>query len=133
MIIKMLIVAPIARSLQGGLSGLFGGSTLNATPWDFPKFAGGTDFAPGGLALVGEKGPELVNLPRGAQVIPNNVAMGGGGPVTIGGTSITVNGNMDDAAMSQVQMILRQHQRAIASIGKTIRGAQHEQATGVGY
>jgi hypothetical protein len=47
-------------------------------------FAGGTDFAPGGLAVVGERGPELVNLPRGSQVIPNNVArgMGGGGAIT---------------------------------------------------
>ena len=34
------------------------------------KFASGTDFAPGGLALVGEEGPELVNLPRGARVMP---------------------------------------------------------------
>jgi hypothetical protein len=31
-------------------------------------FAGGTDFAPGGVALVGEKGPELVQLPRGSKV-----------------------------------------------------------------
>jgi hypothetical protein len=35
-----------------------------------PGFAGGTNSAPGGLALVGEKGPELVNLPRGASVAP---------------------------------------------------------------
>lgn len=33
-------------------------------------FATGTSFAPGGMALVGERGPELVNLPRGSQVIP---------------------------------------------------------------
>lgn len=33
-----------------------------------PGFAMGTSYAPGGLALVGERGPELVNLPRGAQV-----------------------------------------------------------------
>jgi phage-related tail protein len=39
---------------------------------NIPKFADGTNFAPGGLALVGERGPELVNLPRGSQVIPNN-------------------------------------------------------------
>lgn len=38
-----------------GLSGILG-------------FANGTLSAPGGLALVGERGPELVNLPRGAQV-----------------------------------------------------------------
>ena len=30
--------------------------------------AAGTMSAPGGLSLVGERGPELVNLPRGAQV-----------------------------------------------------------------
>jgi len=32
------------------------------------KFALGTDYAPGGLAMVGEEGPEVVNLPRGSQV-----------------------------------------------------------------
>lgn len=37
-----------------------------------PGFAQGTNFAPGGLALVGEQGPELVKLPRGSQVTPNN-------------------------------------------------------------
>jgi hypothetical protein len=35
-------------------------------------FADGTDSAPGGMAVVGERGPEIVNLPRGAQVIPNH-------------------------------------------------------------
>ena len=35
-----------------------------------PAFAMGTDNAPGGLSLVGEQGPELVNLPQGSSVIP---------------------------------------------------------------
>ncbi len=35
-------------------------------------YAKGTDFHPGGWAIVGEEGPELLNLPRGSQVIPNN-------------------------------------------------------------
>jgi len=37
-----------------------------------PFFAEGTGSAPGGTALVGEKGPEIVHLPRGSQVIPNH-------------------------------------------------------------
>ncbi len=50
---------------------------------DVPGYASGTNFAPGGVALVGERGPELVNLPRGSQVIPNHAisaqgAFGGG-------------------------------------------------------
>lgn len=36
-----------------------------------PRFAGGTDSAPGGTALVGEVGPELVTMGRGASVITN--------------------------------------------------------------
>ena len=34
-------------------------------------FARGTAYAPGGMALVGERGPELVDLPRGSQVYTN--------------------------------------------------------------
>lgn len=57
--------------------GLFGGGN-SASPGllhmiGVPGFARGTDSAPGGLALVGEHGPEIVNLKRGAQVVPNNL------------------------------------------------------------
>lgn len=48
-------------------------------------YASGTNFAPGGLALVGERGPELVNLPRGSQVIPHS------GAGRTGGVNISVN------------------------------------------
>ena len=37
-----------------------------------PAFATGVNNFSGGTALVGELGPELVNLPRGSDVIPNN-------------------------------------------------------------
>lgn len=49
-----------------GAGGAFGflGSLLSP----IPAFAGGTNSAPGGMALVGERGPELVNLPQGSQV-----------------------------------------------------------------
>lgn len=43
-------------------------STKQAAPG---KNANGTDFWRGGLTWVGERGPELVNLPRGSQVIPS--------------------------------------------------------------
>lgn len=47
-------------NLWGGGGGLF----------DILGFHTGTNYAPGGTALVGERGPELVNLPKGSQVIP---------------------------------------------------------------
>lgn len=36
--------------------------------WSMPKFASGTDFFNGGNALVGERGPEMVTLPRGSKI-----------------------------------------------------------------
>ena len=59
-------------------------------------FAGGTDYAPGGMALVGEQGPELVNLPRGSQVIPNDVARNMAGS----GISAPVVFNVDNRGAS---------------------------------
>jgi phage-related protein len=35
------------------------------------KYANGTNYHPGGLALVGEQGAELLNLPKGTQVLSN--------------------------------------------------------------
>jgi hypothetical protein len=53
------------------------------------KFAVGTRNAPGGLALVGERGPEMISLPRGSQVLPAaqtaNMMGGVGGKVEIYG------------------------------------------------
>lgn len=59
-------------SLFGGASASRSGGWLTGLISKIPGFATGTNFAPGGLAMVGERGPELVNLPRGAQVIPNH-------------------------------------------------------------
>lgn len=65
--------------LFGWLGGLFGGG---GSQWNAAAsgqitglFANGTDYAPGGLAVVGERGPELVNLPEGARVFSNHKSM----------------------------------------------------------
>jgi len=47
---------------------------LGGKGWNMPKMpklAQGTDFFPGGMAIVGERGPEEVYLPRGSKVVPN--------------------------------------------------------------
>lgn len=91
------------------------------------KNAEGTDNWRGGPTWVGEKGPEIVNLPRGAQVVPNAVASRmGGGPTSIGGPTINI-ARADDAGMARVNRALQEHAQAI----KSIVGAQYAQATGV--
>lgn len=66
------VVAGIALIALGAL--IESATTKNA-------FASGVRGFSGGTALVGERGPELVQLPRGANVVPNNevAAYGGGG------------------------------------------------------
>jgi hypothetical protein len=85
--IRQAITGPIANALGGLFGGSGGGGigTMQVGSQLFPKFASGTNFAPGGAAIVGERGPEIVNLPRGAQVIPNHRSrqIGGGGNVTV--------------------------------------------------
>lgn len=49
----------------------------------FGGYALGTSWHPGGLAWVGEQGPELVNLPRGAQVLNNSKSMALAGSQTV--------------------------------------------------
>jgi hypothetical protein len=75
---------PAAPAAGGGIgswfSSLFGGGGLSAatiakyTPLT-GLFANGTDYAPGGMAMVGERGPELVNLPQGSGVVSNHKLM----------------------------------------------------------
>lgn len=48
---------------------LLGGKGINIPK--IPMLAKGTDYFGGGVAIVGEEGPELVRMPRGSQVIPN--------------------------------------------------------------
>lgn len=67
----------VFQQLLGGLmgGGPGGKSFLSGI---IPGFANGTPYARGGLSVVGERGPELVNLPRGSQVIPNRDLKGRG-------------------------------------------------------
>lgn len=56
------------------LGGILGDWMRPESTWGQPdapqRYASGTSYAPGGWALVGEQGPELVSLPRGSQVLP---------------------------------------------------------------
>ncbi|WP_128917232.1 hypothetical protein [Bradyrhizobium nanningense] len=72
---------------NGSIAGAVGPTSVGGAPL-VGAFASGTDSAPGGLSLVGENGPELMNVPRGAQIIPNDVLRGGG----VGGGGVTVHG-----------------------------------------
>lgn len=99
---QQFLQSGLQRMFSGLFGGILGGGGLGGgwgIPGGFgrpgifgiPGFADGTNFAPGGLAVVGERGPELVNLPRGSQVIPSEAV---GGPTV----NINITGSKQDAA-----------------------------------
>jgi hypothetical protein len=66
------------------------------------SFATGTRFAPGGMAMVGEAGPEFVNLPRGSQVINNAQSSS----MNMGGININIGGNATPETVQNLKMTL---------------------------
>ncbi|AMM84820.1 phage tail tape measure protein [Martelella sp. AD-3] len=69
--INKLIEAAAQAALfgDGPLGGLLDGGLLGGF---LPAHATGTNFTQGGMALVGERGPEILKLPRGGEIIPNH-------------------------------------------------------------
>jgi hypothetical protein len=78
--LKSSIKAAAAELLTSGLMNLLLGKSVGGVRsggllgaiLGIPGFANGTKSAPGGLAMVGERGRELVTLPRGSQVASNS-------------------------------------------------------------
>lgn len=80
------VVGPILAGIVGGLGAVQVGMIMS-TP--VPAFAMGGQTA-GGMALVGERGPELVQLPAGSNVINNTETRN----MMNNGTNIYFNGNI---------------------------------------
>ena len=86
------------------------GSAFNHSPaMGIPGLAGGGTIASPGTALVGERGPELLHLPRGAQVEP----LGAGG-VTITGNTFYVREDRDvELVARELHKLQKQRSRGV--------------------
>lgn len=67
------------------------------------KFATGTAYAPGGMALVGESGPEYVNLPKGAQVYNNSQTRNMTTNASMSVTIMDASGNITETIRAQLR------------------------------
>ena len=110
-IIKREFKASLARSLRPAVGGL-GKAKMFAS--------GGTSA--GGMAIVGERGPELVNLPPGARVHSNASSrnMGGGGAihVHVNGRVGASDAEIRDIAQKVAREIKLQMNRTGSAVGR---------------
>ncbi len=95
----------LLSALSGIGKSIFSSSAQFANAWKLGGiglYADGTNYAPGGLSIVGERGPELVNLPQGSQVFNTNRSaqmMGAGndnGPTSPRKLEVHVHGGSGD-------------------------------------
>ena len=109
-LIKVILISVIGTLIKT-LKTLFGAARDWLRGWadrNLSFFAsGGTVNTP--LQIVGERGPELVSLPRGSQVYPNGMAVSGGGSTTI---NVHVNGRVG-ASDSEIRDIANKVAREI--------------------
>lgn len=88
-----------------------------------PKNAEGTDYWRGGLTRINELGGEIINLPRGSQIIPNDISKimakngntgGSNGGLTLYIQNLYNNRKQDvEELMQEAEMYRQMHSKAI--------------------
>jgi hypothetical protein len=137
---RLYVVQQIVGMVTKFLGGAFGhGSAMagvsagaKSLAGMFPGNANGTPSWRGGMTWVGERGPELINVPRGASIIPAHRAqnMAGGG-MTI---NVDARGSADPAAVRrQVEQGILEAAPAIiaAAEARTVAGLRRPKLGGV--
>lgn len=122
------LVAGVNRRAFNLVRNLFSDDDKTATN-NVPKYALGTNDAKGGLSLVGERGPELVNIPQGSQVVPTektkellsqkNTVSGDNINITINSTGA----NIDDIIDKLTDFFDQRERRSIARTRIMLGGA----------
>ena len=114
-------IALLLTALRGMYNGFVG--ALNSIPYiglNIPKLATGGSIASGGMALVGERGPELVSLPTGARVHSNSASrnMGSNIHVHISGRVGASDSEIRDIANKVAREVNLRMNRTGSAVGR---------------
>ena len=102
------LLTSVITGALGGSSGISGGR------------ASGGSVRTGDVRWVGENGPELMRFGAAGTIMNHQTAKkavgGGGGNVTIGGTSIVIQGSASESSLNQMKAQLDAHQRSMRAM-----------------
>lgn len=93
--------------------------------YGLPAYRNGTNFHPGGLAVVGEDGPEVVQLPRGAAVMPNPSTIDAMDPTAGGQFFVDPEGTVPPELLDRYKALPLDMQRGIME--QILQGAPPEE------
>lgn len=111
--VVLTVTSAISALVSAIKSALTYGAQLGSLA-GLPGFAGGVTNFSGGLAVVGENGPETVVLPKGSSVLPD------GGAAGRSAAGITINGNVSfivQGGQTDLDSIMRQINTQVDSAG----------------
>ncbi len=121
------IIGLIEGAIKGAAKGIPGLGGL-ADKINIPRFASGVSNFRGGLAIVNEEGPELINLPSGANVIPAKATA-----EMLGGTrneyNITIEAGNVIGSDTELRQFARKLQTAFSEIVEMKGGAANGLST----
>ena len=124
-LLDMAVQNLFTNALGGGSSGGAGGNFLAALFGSVPNYANGTNNHPGGLAVVGENGRELVSMPKGSQVIANHKLSNN----QSGSMHITVGFSSDNGGLAPFVEEIAQRE-SVSAIGSYDRNVLPERVIG---
>jgi len=117
---------PAMPSAPAWLSSLMGGGSTYASGGSIGGQSTGTPSFGGGWTWVGERGPELLNLPRGSQVLSNQQSMGMIGQLAGGtgglnaGQQAGFNAFVASQGQKEADKAAKELKKSVDKMGKTI-------------
>jgi hypothetical protein len=111
LMLRQQITGPLAALLSGGDMKSVGGTIVGAIAGGLGFRASGGPVSAGGSYIVGERGPELLQMGSSSgYVVPNHRMTSGGGPTIV--QNITVDSRSDQASIRQAMEVARRSAEA---------------------
>ena len=130
-LVEILVIQNLVQGISGGIQGAFGGAGgTGAAPIverGVPVATGAIGGMRSGATLIGEKGPEVLNLPPGSKITPNH-KLGGDTNIIVNnnasGTEVETETERQPDGSELIKFIINTVSNDLSTGGSTSRAVQ---------